>query len=752
MEYNLRKLDPIEFEKLSKDIMNYYYKFNNSFIRGKVGQDGGIDLISNDGKILVQCKHYINSKYSDLKSAIKKEIDIRDFNEIEKYFIITSLELKAKEIQEIRKMFTGRKFEFEIIDGIQIDDVLVEKPDIVKGNIKLWITPFFLENIYKSKLVSIGTEIMLSDIEQNLKYFVETHNFYEAQKLLIDNNCIVIVGHPGVGKTTISNMIALLLNKYNGYSIHYSQGTDIDEIINSISDDPTKKELFYLDDFLGTIYLELYNNSLTNKIKTLISVISRNSNKKLILNSRITILNEAKEINDNFKNCIDNIENITINIDEMTVNEKALILYKYLYYNDINIDKIQYIINEKRYLRIIEHKYYNPRIIAKVVSDNTKIDNPKEFYENIITNLDNPHLIWRNEYEKRLQEEDRILLNILYSISRFGVKYSILEECFSNFIKDNESIDKSKDVFKETVTRLNESMIKVVVSKQDKFILPINPSVSDFLKNNISTITAIDIVKKSLYIEQVNSMLDINNQLLELCNIDLTKLKSLDPLGNENSILKIIGKYKICDSTYKNVVSSIFNKQTLAFKSEFKIMYAISRMLNEIIINKKLRNFYEIDIISSLDTCMKIMDSSYLSTFLEEYKDEVYNKYKGKKECYMGYLNKYQTEIDEKFMENILEDIYIPEEYYEESDYIFNEIEDGIERKMETINYINNEFGISVNIDKDEIYNQITETFVKTDDNLDREIEKENIEKNEENISKELEDIFCITNFQKIDS
>lgn len=752
MEYNLRKLDPIEFEKLSKDIMNYYYKFNNSFIRGKVGQDGGIDLISNDGKILVQCKHYINSKYSDLKSAIKKEIDIRDFNEIEKYFIITSLELKVKEIQEIRKMFTGRKFEFEIIDGIQIDDVLVEKPDIVKGNIKLWITPFFLENIYKSKLVSIGTEIMLSEIEQNLKYFVETHNFYEAQKLLIDNNCIVIVGHPGVGKTTISNMIALLLNKYNGYSIHYSQGTDIDEIINSISDDPTKKELFYLDDFLGTIYLELYNNSLTNKIKTLISVISRNSNKKLILNSRITILNEAKEINDNFKNCIDNIENITINIDEMTVNEKALILYKYLYYNDINIDKIQYIISEKRYLRIIEHKYYNPRIIAKVVSDNTKIDNPKEFYENIITNLDNPHLIWRNEYEKRLQEEDRILLNILYSISRFGVKYSILEECFLNFIKDNESIDKSKDVFKETVTRLNESMIKVVVSKKDKFILPINPSVSDFLKNNISTITAIDIVKKSLYIEQVNSMLDINNQLLELCNIDLTKLKSLDPLGNENSILKIIGKYKICDSTYKNVVSSIFNKQTLAFKSEFKIMYAISRMLNEIIINKKLRNFYEIDIISNLDTCMKIMDSSYLSTFLEEYKDEVYNKYKGKKECYMGYLNKYQTEIDEKFMENILEDIYIPEEYYEESDYIFNEIEDGIERKMETINYLNNEFGISVNIDKDEIYNQITETFVKTDDNLDREIEKENIEKNEENISKELEDIFCITNFKKIDS
>ena len=101
MEYNLRKLDPIEFEKLSKDIMNYYYKLENKFIRGKVGRDGGIDLISDDGYILVQCKHYINSKYSNLKSAIQYELQTRNFKEIKKYYIITSLELKILEKQEI---------------------------------------------------------------------------------------------------------------------------------------------------------------------------------------------------------------------------------------------------------------------------------------------------------------------------------------------------------------------------------------------------------------------------------------------------------------------------------------------------------------------------------------------------------------------------------------------------------------------------------------------------------------------------
>ena len=73
--------------------------------------------------------------------------------------------------------------------------------------------------------------------------------------------------------------------------------------------------------------------------KSFIQPISSNSNKKLILNSRITILNEAKELNENFKDCIDNVSKITINIDDMTPNEKGLILYKYLYYNNIDLDK-----------------------------------------------------------------------------------------------------------------------------------------------------------------------------------------------------------------------------------------------------------------------------------------------------------------------------------------------------------------------------------------------------------------------------
>ena len=111
-------------------------------------------------------------------------------------------------------MFVGKDFQFDIIDGIQIDDLLIQNPDIVKNNIKLWVTPYYLENIYKSKLISLGTEIMLNEVENNLKYFVETKSFYEAQEILLDNNCIVIIGQPGVGKTTISNELLKTHNEF----------------------------------------------------------------------------------------------------------------------------------------------------------------------------------------------------------------------------------------------------------------------------------------------------------------------------------------------------------------------------------------------------------------------------------------------------------------------------------------------------------------------------------------------------------
>ena len=363
--------------------------------------------------------------------------------------------------------------------------------------------------------------------------------------------------------------------------------------------------------------------------------------------------------------------------------------------------------------------------------------------------MNNPHLIWKNEYEKRLKEEDRILLNVLYSISRYGVKHTILEECFTHFLKDTKNIDKSKNVFEEIICRLNESMIKVVISDNEKLVFPINPSVSDFLKNNLTALTAMEIANRAVYIEQVVSMLEVNNNLFEMCEINLVNLKSLSCWGIEFDILRTIGKYNICDIKYKEFIMKIFKNQVEALKGTHKVIYAVSRALDDIILSEKLRKYYGIDIVLHLDTCIKIIDSSYIIRFLEQYKRDVHIQYLNREKELLDKIYEYKSELDDKITEQLLEDIYIPEEYSEDNEFMHKEIKDEINRRENIFEYLKKEFDILLEIDEEIIYEQLVQSFVKNENESNKDDAKKNIERSKGNISKQLEEIFCITNFIK---
>ena len=71
MKYNLDVLSPLEFEKLSRDIISK--KLDMEFKVFKPGRDSGIDLRNKDKDIICQCKHI--QKFSDLKSNLKKEVE-----------------------------------------------------------------------------------------------------------------------------------------------------------------------------------------------------------------------------------------------------------------------------------------------------------------------------------------------------------------------------------------------------------------------------------------------------------------------------------------------------------------------------------------------------------------------------------------------------------------------------------------------------------------------------------------------------
>jgi len=366
MGYNLNTLNDYEFELLCKDIMEY--KLGKKLYTFPRGKDQGIDICDSkrSPEIIIQAKHYIKSKYNDLVRVLRKELEKVNKLNPKEYYICCSMELTKKQKDEIYDIFKSYMTDrANIIDSIEINDILSssEGSEIVKKHYKLWLCSSEMLTLLYNKHTFIDCDELVADIEENANLFVPTKAYFDSLKLLKEKGIVIITGAPGVGKSMISKM--LIFNYVSkGYQVRYSSDNNINNIKNILSEDEGKKEIILMDDFLGQHYLKL-NEKQPNEMKSLLSYINRRTNKKIILNSRITILNEAKQSSMVFRKLMDDNETsqYLIDLDKMSNIEKARILYNHIYFNTLPLDYFNAIKNGRKYIQIIKHKNYNPRII-----------------------------------------------------------------------------------------------------------------------------------------------------------------------------------------------------------------------------------------------------------------------------------------------------------------------------------------------------------------------------------------------------
>lgn len=597
--YDFGLLNDFEFEKLSADILSRKLGVNLRFY--KTGRDGGIDLKDDkiQNNIVVQVKHYFKSTFSNLMTSLKKEVEkVKELNP-NSYYVCISQDLSPQNIKDIYDLFSDYMEDAShIITKSQLEEFLnkEENQDILRKNFKLWLlSDKILKNIFSNDVFLDG-DILLNDIEEELHFFVQTKIFNEALLSFNESNVLMLIGAPGVGKTMNSKMLVLSFVK-QGYQIRYTSDSNLTKIKKAITQNPNVKEVIYLDDFLGQYYFDLKAGQ-DKEIISLVKFVSLHKNKVLVMNSRITILQEAKRSLFEFRNFLDRnkIKVKIISMDNVTLEEKAMIFMNHLLKEKIPSAYMDNLKQNSSYRRIVKHPNYNPRIIEFVTLESRyKNVKPENYVRFINEHLTDPKEIWNDEFSNKLQQTDRIFMFTLFSLTEKYVDEDILKECFNYQLKNELRIDSTIDYFNDTKSRLGNSLIKLYEENLKVKIGVINPSLNDYLSNQLrNNDNLLEQMKKSaVYIDQIERLYgEKASQYLidKLISGDYIELK-----GTEGKFYSYfyygIAVLEIKNETYKKIVELNFN--------EFEKVYVSDKVINkkQIIIkmldNDSLFKFYD---------------------------------------------------------------------------------------------------------------------------------------------------------------
>lgn len=599
---NYSNLSDVEFESLCTDVMSSL--LGTQLHKFAPGRDGGIDLRNDSRDIVVQVKHFMNSTTDQLLASLKKEVGKVDELKPKQYYVCCSKQLSPQKVDEIYKLFSGYMSSVSnIITLNEIDEFLINPNniEILKKHYKLWIgSTNILEDIF-TKDIGIDSEILFSDIKTEMNFFVRTKAYDSALDCLQKTRAILILGDPGVGKTITSKMLILHYLSQD-YRLRYTtDGANLSDLKKSLTQNPNLKEIIFLDDCFGQAYFRMKETQ-GNELLQIIKHVNVHKNKVLILNSRVTIYSEAKNKTPALIKSFDNKEYKLFMLDMNNISrlDKAEILYNHLFFNKIADEYFKAITNNKKYLRIINHPNYNPRIIEYISKKDVyeKVQ-PKNYFGFIINSLNNPHQVWGDEYENRLDKADRILLTTLYSLTNTLVSMELVKKCYEHRLQSEVGIDFSVNQFEKSLKRLEKAFVKVVDCYGDRMLAMVNPSINDFFDAylNDNNLERKSIINNICSARQVKRMLQQEQCEENICQL-IESHKILEfYFENENQrigyITYFIAKHHIKDKAYLQIIESyLWDVRNVDIYDKSKI-YAIN--LIKILFNDDLITFYHFD-------------------------------------------------------------------------------------------------------------------------------------------------------------
>lgn len=524
-EYDFSTLGSSDLENLVCDLLNADLPEDSevNYKTFKDGKDKGIDILySSEGcqyNHVGQVKHYYRTGFGGLLNHLKEnEVDKVKLLTPNRYIFATSVDLSVAESELIQKTFTPFiKSVNDIYGKKDINRLLTTYEAVLNRHYKLWFSDVaVLKKILVSDLFYRTADFVESELTRRIRVYVQTPVFDQAKISLENNNYVVITGEPGVGKTTLAEMLVYnyLKEDFELLYIH----DDIKEVEKFIRDDDTK-QIIYFDDFLGSNAVEI--NKAQGSETALISIIrriKRHKNKRLIFTTRIHILNNAIDQSEKFKRFNIRSAETVFNLQEYGQDLKSQLLSNHIDEAEILSDLKSVLLEDRIFRFIVSHQSFNPRSVEYITTkENVEEFNQEEYRRFIITNFNNPQEIWSHAYRNQIGVGERLLLNTLLTFD-VPVELDHLRNAYNKRMEKDDRFKHALEInaFDSALFRLDRGFI---IFKNDKVGF-VNPSLKDFLRQFLMK----DPHEVALMLNSVKYIHQLAGSLMTMVNENKTKI------------------------------------------------------------------------------------------------------------------------------------------------------------------------------------------------------------------------------------